>query len=51
MALREIGDVIAFDQRGTGFSKPNLTCLDRLALPLDVPPTREAAIKELRSKL
>src|SRR5215212_3217327 len=48
MALRDIADVIAFDQRGTGFSKPNLTCLDRLALPLDVAPTREAAIKELR---
>jgi len=48
MALREIADVIAFDQRGTGFSKPNLTCLNRLALPLDVPPSREAAIKELR---
>src|SRR5262245_20551910 len=48
MALREIADVIAFDQRGTGFSKPNLTCLDRLALPLDVAPTPEAAIKELR---
>lgn len=48
MALREIADVIAFDQRGTGFSKPNLTCLNQLALPLDVAPTREAAIKELR---
>lgn len=48
MALREIADVIAFDQRGTGFSKPNITCLNRLALPLDVPPTREAAIKEMR---
>jgi pimeloyl-ACP methyl ester carboxylesterase len=48
MALREIADVIAFDQRGTGFSKPNLTCTDRLALPLNVTPTREAAIKEMR---
>jgi pimeloyl-ACP methyl ester carboxylesterase len=48
MALREIADVIAFDQRGTGYSKPNLGCYDRLALPLDVAPTREAAIKELR---
>src|SRR6185369_16298722 len=48
MALREIADVIAFDQRGTGYSKPNLNCFDRLALPLDVAPTREAAIKELR---
>ena len=41
MALREIGDVIAYDQRGTGFSKPNLGCYDRLALPLDVAPTRD----------
>jgi pimeloyl-ACP methyl ester carboxylesterase len=48
MALREIADVIAFDQRGTGYSKPNLSCFERLALPLDVAPTREAAIKELR---
>lgn len=48
MALREIADVIAFDQRGTGYSKPNLGCFDRLALPLDVAPTREAAIKALR---
>lgn len=50
MALREIADVIAFDQRGTGFSKPNLTCLNRLALRLDVAPAREAVIKELREK-
>lgn len=48
MALREIADVIAFDQRGTGYSKPNLGCYPRLALPLDVAPTREATIKELR---
>src|SRR6185369_4972138 len=48
MALREIADVIAFDQRGTGYSKPNLGCYERLALPLDVAPTREATIQELR---
>ena len=36
-------------ERGTGFSKPNLTCIDRLALPLNVAPTREAAIKDLRA--
>ena len=48
MAFREIADVIAFDQRGTGYSKPNLGCFERLALQLDVPPTREAAIKALR---
>ncbi len=48
MALREIGDVIAFDQRGTGYAKPNLGCYERLALPLDVAPTRAAASEELR---
>jgi pimeloyl-ACP methyl ester carboxylesterase len=48
MALREIGDVIAFDQRGTGYSKPNLGCYERLAVPLDVAPSREAALTELR---
>jgi pimeloyl-ACP methyl ester carboxylesterase len=48
MALRDVADVIAFDQRGTGYSKPNLSCFERLSLPLDVAPSREAAIKELR---
>lgn len=49
MALREIADVIAFDQRGTGHSKPNLGCFERMAIPLDVPPSREAVTKELRA--
>jgi pimeloyl-ACP methyl ester carboxylesterase len=48
MALREIADVIAFDQRGTGHSRPNLGCFNHLALPLDVAPTREVAINEIR---
>jgi pimeloyl-ACP methyl ester carboxylesterase len=48
MAFREIGDVIAFDQRGTGYSKPNLGCFENLSVPLDVAPTREAAIKSFR---
>lgn len=47
MALREIGDVIAFDQRGTGNSKPNLGCRERLDLPLDVAPSRAAVLKAL----
>lgn len=33
MAMREFGDVIALDQRGTGFSKPSLNCKQRLDLP------------------
>jgi pimeloyl-ACP methyl ester carboxylesterase len=38
-ALREIGDVIAFDQRGTGESEPNLQCSETppRSLPLDRP--------------
>ena len=48
MAFREIADVIAFDQRGTGYSKPNLGCYERMAVPLDVAPSRELALKELR---
>ena len=47
IALREIADVIAFDQRGTGYSKPNLGCYERISIPLDVAPSREAVIKEL----
>ncbi len=33
MAMREFGDVIALDQRGTGQSKPSLLCKQRLNLP------------------
>ncbi len=50
MALREVSDVIAFDQRGTGMSKPNLTCLQRFDLPLDVVPSREAVVRVLRER-
>ena len=50
MALREIGDVIAFDQRGTGRSKPNLTCYQRFDLPLDVVPSYEALLKAYRDR-
>jgi pimeloyl-ACP methyl ester carboxylesterase len=49
MAFREIADVIAFDQRGTGHSKPNLGCYERMAMPLDVAPSRDMALKELRA--
>src|SRR5918996_6168675 len=49
MAFREIADVIAFDQRGTGYSKPNLGCFEQLAIPLDVAPARELGVKELRA--
>ena len=51
MAMREIGDVIAFDQRGTGLSKPNLGCYERMAIPLDVAPSREIVLNELRQNV
>ena len=34
LALREFGDVIAFDQRGTGSSEPDLGCRGTPAIPL-----------------
>ncbi|MDH3529293.1 MAG: alpha/beta hydrolase [Acidobacteriota bacterium] len=42
MAMRKFGDVIAYEQRGTGMAKPNLGCLNSLDLPLDKPLTRDA---------
>lgn len=50
MAMREIGDVIAFDQRGTGHSKPNISCPQRLDIPLDVVPSREALLEAAKDK-
>jgi len=47
-AFREVADVIAFDQRGTGYSKPNLGCYEQLSAPLDVAPGRAMALTELR---
>lgn len=38
MALREVADVIALDQRGTGLSEPDLSCPEsRYQYPLDEP--------------
>lgn len=45
MALREIGDVIAFDQRGTGMAKPNLECSHTYSAPLDKPADREEILR------
>ncbi len=43
MALREVADVIALDQRGIGQSEPNLYCLD----PVDFPATKAPDRREL----
>jgi pimeloyl-ACP methyl ester carboxylesterase len=50
MALREIADVIALDQRSTGMSKPNLACSEPLDFPLDQPATRESLLNLLRER-
>ncbi len=51
MAMREFGDVIAFDQRGTGQSTPSLKCSNPFDLPLDQPMTRTSLVKEERAKI
>jgi pimeloyl-ACP methyl ester carboxylesterase len=43
-ALRQLGDVVAFDIRGTGRSTPRLSCDASLRLELDRPLTRAALI-------
>lgn len=47
MALRQVADVIAFDQRGTGLSQGLPPCRDRWSLPLDAPATRERLEAEM----
>jgi len=44
-ALRQVGDVIALDQRGTGLANPRLDCLESWDLPLDRPDSREAVLR------
>ncbi len=48
MAMREFGDVIAFDQRGTGWSNHITECETEHRFPLDQPLTREHSIPVLR---
>lgn len=45
MAMREIGDVIAFDQRGTGMSKPNLLCNETVEYAPDKVPNSDEIIE------
>jgi pimeloyl-ACP methyl ester carboxylesterase len=47
MALREVADVIAYDQRGTGMSKPYLGCDEPALVPLDAT-SRQALIERFR---
>ena len=48
-ALRQLGDVVAFDMRGAGRSTPRLSCGVRLPIDLSVPLTRSALIDATRT--
>lgn len=48
MAMREFGDVIALDQRGTGLSNPIPSCDEQEAYPLDRPLVRAALVSLAR---
>ena len=48
-ALREVADVIAFDQRGTGGSNDIPPCPRSVDLPLDKPATRAAIVSALQA--
>ena len=47
-ALREVTDVIAFDQRGTGWSNGIPPCPTTLSLPQDQPTTRDSLTAAVR---
>ncbi len=49
MAMREFGDVIAFDQRGTGWSNAIPHCETKHTFPLDEPLSMEKSIPILRA--
>lgn len=50
MAMREIADVIALDQRGTAMSKPNLSCGESLDYPIEKVPNREEILELFKQK-
>lgn len=50
MAMREIADVIALDQRGTGTSRPNLVCPELLDYPIEKTPSREEVTELLKKR-
>lgn len=50
MAMREVADVIALDQRGIGMSKPNLVCRETLDYPPDKIPNHEDIIEQFRQQ-
>jgi pimeloyl-ACP methyl ester carboxylesterase len=50
LALRQVADVIALDQRGGGLSQPNLDCPQKMEYPLHQPAEREKLLRMYRDK-
>jgi pimeloyl-ACP methyl ester carboxylesterase len=50
-ALRDLGDVILYDQRGTGRSRPSVLIPTSLGLPTDRPVTDPSIIPEVANRL
>src|SRR5262245_19711505 len=50
MAMREFGDVISLDQRGTGMSNPNLNCQEQIDFPVDKALDREEMLGLFRKQ-
>ena len=50
MAMREISDVIALDQRGVGLSKPNLVCNEKVSFAPDKLQSRENVLELYRKQ-
>lgn len=51
MVLRELGDVIAFDQRGTGLSSPTPACVNTPPFGIDTPLIRANIVAFQRASL
>ncbi len=50
MAMREIGDVIALEQRGVGLSQPNMFCSEAIDYPLEKEPSRAGLLELFRKQ-
>lgn len=50
LPLREFGDLVLVEQRGTGFSRPRLDCDERWDLPITAPVERSRLIASARER-
>ena len=50
LPLRQFGDVVLVEQRGTGFSRPRLDCAERWDFPIAAPLKRSQLIESARQR-